>query len=427
MSDNNGSSSTFSPADASDKVEFTITIANPCHTVTVPTLTVSGTDSSSPYLKGVNDGSTTTVTFVDPITQVETDTGISAVCGSTSYSIHSANDGTNFSYNAGWAVITGPVSGTYTLTIDTTADLTLIDNEAQKTISVYIKATLDDYTAQTRESYTQVDIQITAAGCVCSALAWDDPSSSVDAGSIAVSTSASTQTLVLPVANTSARSTNAAFDKCYISSQACDEGGAFDSVTWDDGTGATTLPSWITFSSSGTTTQTVAITPPDGTVNGVHSLIAVFNPTNGADKTYTALTFTVTCQVASFTKPSAPTSPSFDLSYVVFETPLTIDVSSLQYVQSPACGYTFTSSYSWGGLTSFMSEAPAGSGTIIVSSSNLSHVSTTSIYFMNTITIASNGPAGSSTFTMTSASDQVGFDVAVTDPCSASTASSTVF
>ena len=147
MADNNGSSSTFTPADASDKVEFTITIANACHTTTVPTLTVSGTDSSAPYLKGVDDGSTTTVTFVRPTTPVEDDTGIYAICGATSYSIHSANDGTNFSYNSGWAVITGPSSGTYTLTIDTTVDLSLIDNEASKTISVFIKATLDEYTA----------------------------------------------------------------------------------------------------------------------------------------------------------------------------------------------------------------------------------------------------------------------------------------
>lgn len=74
-----------------------------------------------------------------------------------------------------------------------------------------------------------------------------------------------------------------------------------------------------------------------------------------------------------------------------------------------------------------MSEAPAGSGTIVVSSSKLSDVNTHSIYFMNTITVASNGPAGSETFTMTASGDQVGFDVVVTDPCSASTASASVF
>ena len=134
--------------------------------------------------------------------------------------------------------------------------MSLIDNEASKTISVYIKATLDDYTSYTRESYTQVDIVISQTGCNCAALAWDDPTSGVSGGDIAAGVSAVTKTLAVPVANTGARSTNAAFDKCYIdsdSSNDCAETGAYDSLTWDDGTGATNLPSWITFSSSGTT------------------------------------------------------------------------------------------------------------------------------------------------------------------------------
>ena len=134
--------------------------------------------------------------------------------------------------------------------------------------------------------------------------------------------------------------------------------GAYDSLTWDDGTGAAALPSWITFTSSTTTTQTVAINPPDGTVVGNHSIIAVFNPTNGADKTFTALTFSVTCEVTSWTVPSAPADGvnGFDLSAVVFDAPLSIDVSTLAYVQSPVCGYAFTSTYTWSGLQTWMTE-----------------------------------------------------------------------
>lgn len=52
-----------------------------------------------------------------------------------------------------------------------------------------------------------------------------------------------------------------------------------------------------------------------------------------------------------------------------------------------------------------MSEAPSGSGKIIVSSSNLANVNTHTVYFTNVITIASNGPAGSSTFSLNTASD----------------------
>ena len=105
------------------------------------TLTVTGADSSSPYSKSVGDGSSTTVTFVRPVTAAETSNGVVSVCGSTSYSVHSSNTGTNFSYNAAWAVITGPSSsGVYTLTIDTTQDLSLIDDEPSKTIPLYRKS-----------------------------------------------------------------------------------------------------------------------------------------------------------------------------------------------------------------------------------------------------------------------------------------------
>jgi hypothetical protein len=41
-----------------------------------------------------------------------------------------------------------------TFTVDTAADTSLIDSEASKTIPVYIKASLDDYTGFTRETYT---------------------------------------------------------------------------------------------------------------------------------------------------------------------------------------------------------------------------------------------------------------------------------
>ena len=218
------------------------------------TITVSGTDSSSPYSKAVTDGSSTTVTFVRPTTSVETSSGIVSVCGDTSYTLHSDNSGTAFTYNAAWAVITES-SGTYTLTIDTNQDVDLIANEASVTIAVYIKATLDNYTSYNRESYTLVNIVINEVTCDCSSLAWDDPSSGVVVSStLLAGTSASTQTLAPPVANDSLKTTVIAFQKCYLNSQDCATTGAFDSLQWQDGTAAAaSLPSWITFTSSGTT------------------------------------------------------------------------------------------------------------------------------------------------------------------------------
>ena len=109
---------------------------------------MSATGSSSPYSKAVTMGETTTVTFVRPTTTVETNTGIPSVCGSSSYSIKSSNAGADFTYNSSWAVITGPSSsGVYTLTINTAVDLTLIDSDTTRTIPVYLKAILNNYTA----------------------------------------------------------------------------------------------------------------------------------------------------------------------------------------------------------------------------------------------------------------------------------------
>lgn len=52
---------------------------------------------------------------------------------------------------------------------------------------------------------------------------------------------------------------------------------------------------------------------------------------------------------------------------------------------------------------------------------------TASIYFTNVITIASNGPNSNEQFSINQASDQIAFDVTVSDPCSASNAEAVVF
>ena len=109
---------------------------------------------------------------------------------------------------------------------------------------------------------------------------------------------------------------------------------------WDDGSGAASLPNWISFTPSGSTTQTISINPPDGTAIGTHSIVANFSPYNGNDITYTALTFTVGCEITSFAVSGAPES---NYTYNIFSE---TSIISLDYVQSPACGYTFTNSLS---------------------------------------------------------------------------------
>jgi hypothetical protein len=119
------------------------------------------------------------------------------------------------------------------------------------------------------------------------------------------------------------------------------------------------LPNWFTFSSSGSETQTIDATPPTGAYNGYHTIFATFTPTNGSPPTYTAVTIEVTCTITAFALPTTPAEPTFDLSYIIFDGTLTIDLSGLVYQESPDCLYTTTSVYTWTGLDAdFMVEDP---------------------------------------------------------------------
>ena len=196
-------------------------------------------------------------------------------------------------------------------------------------------------------------------------------------------------------------------------------------MTWDDGTGATTLPSWITFTSSTTTTQTVSINPTDGTVKGTHSLIAVFNPTNGVDKTFTALTFTVGCEITSFAVTGAPAS---NPTYNVFTQRSIINLTGLTYTQSPACGYTFTSSYAHTIPSGTAASIIFAGATVVPSfeiyTTDTSHVAAYTVSIANTITIGSGQGQGSTTsFTPTATS----ITIDVSNPCKTTTITGLTF
>ena len=56
------------------------------------------------------------------------------------------------------------------------------------------------------------------------------------------------------------------------------------------------------------------------------------------------MTFTVTCEITSYTLPSAPTDgvDGWDLSYIIFDGPLSIDMSKLTWTEVPTCNYAAT-------------------------------------------------------------------------------------
>ena len=302
--------------------------------------------------------------------------------------------------------------------MDTTVDGTLVTTQAQQDFTVHVKAYLVDYTDV--KTYTSKVIRVVAATCDCSALAWDD--ATISTPSIGVNIG-STETLPLPVANTAARATNAAFDHCYQSSNDCATTGSFQagSVKYDDGVtaGGTTLPGWISFSSSGSSVQTVVISPPDGTYNGQHTLFATYTTDNGPDHTYTALTFTVTCTLTSYTMPSTPAEPTFDLSYIVYADPMIIDLSTLSYTENPTCNYAITTAITWTGIdTSFMTQDANNLSYIAVSTSDKTKASGSpyTLTYQRTLTVTSAGQTGTTVF-LDQAGDILTFQVTVTDPC----------
>ena len=129
-----------------------VDIVNPCETTTINSLVFTGGSYSAGVLT-VTDTQQASVTFPRPTTTAEDSNAVVSVCGATSYTVHNDQSGGTFAYDANWAVIdtsTNPI----TFTIDTAADTSLIDSETSKTITVYIKASLDDYTSYTRETYT---------------------------------------------------------------------------------------------------------------------------------------------------------------------------------------------------------------------------------------------------------------------------------
>ena len=240
-----------------------------------------------------------------------------------------------------------------------------------------------------------------------------------------------TGTVPVPTADDSLKTSINDFEKCYVGGGTCATTGSFlanTGIKYDDGTASgTTLPSWITYTSTGTSTQTVVIDPPDGTVIGSHTLFATFTSTHGADPFYTAFTFTVTCQVTSFALPSNPS----DVTYTLFTSSLEVDLTGLVYVQSPACGYAYTSSLTWTGLETFItsttdfivdvySQAISTAGTSAGSPSQ-----TYALTLENDLTIASNGPGGTENFA--SGGNTIGFSVTITNPCYTATIPTLVF
>jgi hypothetical protein len=110
-----------------------------------------------------------------------------------------------------------------------------------------------------------------------------------------------------------------------------------------------------------------------------------------------------------------------------------VDLTSLVYTQTPECYYAYTDAVVWTDLTTFITQDGDfvinvyGNDVAVAGASVGSQSITHTISVQNTITITSNGPAGSSTFNPIDSNDKVTQQIEITNPCWTTTYASIVY
>lgn len=302
------STQTFVPTDG--PVTFDVAVVNPCATATITDLVFT------PGAPTVMDGATVYTEWPATTSSVDvTHSSPGGFCGAITYAIFTDSDGTDTTvasaYAGDWATFVVDASGAHRLTFDTTVSQDLLEDEASKPITLYIKSTLTEYSIS---EYDAITVTVAEAVCDCSFLQWSAPP--ITATTVAVGLGALAEVVPLPPSDSYLTATNAAFAKCYFGGASCDDGGQFEAgaILYETAAGNVALPAWITFTPSGVPVQNVSL-EPDYTSIGEHTLIATFTTASGDDPTFTAITITVTCTVTSWTLPSNPS----DLAYTVWD------------------------------------------------------------------------------------------------------------
>ena len=124
-----------------------------------------------------------------------------------------------------------------------------------------------------------------------------------------------------------------------------------------------------------------------------HTLFATFTSDNGPDVTYTAMVITISCTLSSYTLPSTPVEPTFDLSYIIYSDPITIDLSTLVYTEQPTCNYALTTAIAWTGLPTFMVQDSNNPSLVTISTSDKTKAASSpyALTYRRTLTVTSAG------------------------------------
>ena len=300
--------------------------------------------------------------------------------------------------------------------------MNIIGTQASVDQTLYIKTIITNY--NTQKQYTAITITINAAVCDCSAMLWTDPTPTAVTAPVAGTTN---QVFPLPVQDTSNAATNGAFAKCFLNNGSCPSTGTFpiSDVKYDDGSpSGIALPNWFEITQANDNNQNLVIKPTGASHIGTHKIKVVFGSTHGPNPNYQALTITVTCQVVSITQPANPTQ---NLSYNVYDPSNTKHQwTSADYTQVPPCGYTLSSSFTWTGVDA-SAALTSTDGALTIYTTRKTNAGSFPLKLSNTVTIASNGPAGSTTITPSGDNEKIVFTVTVVDPCITATINDLTF
>ena len=134
IADNNGSPASFT---VSTTLALNVVLTDPCESTSIATLTISALS--------VTHGATTN-NFEEwdlPAVQVDTDHSNTGLCGDLKFEVYS--DTSDSPLSQPWAVLSAESNGKQRLTINTSADMTLIGDEASVDRTVQIKTYLESY------------------------------------------------------------------------------------------------------------------------------------------------------------------------------------------------------------------------------------------------------------------------------------------
>lgn len=317
-------------AGAADLLTFTVTVVDPCvgGTINDPTLTAMT----------VQNGGTATEDFLDATDTVDDTYTIDGLCGDRDYAVYETDSSGS---PLTWITVEKDTTaiGTHTITANPD-DVSLVTGVQHQ---LELRITYVDYPSHAGKWVT-LPITVNAADCDCELLLWDEPSRVDQTINVGITVG---EAVSVPVAtpNDASRSASQEINRCYIGS-ACVETSTY-ALTLADGSA---LPlsgngGFITLNGD-SSAMTVYPTKPEDI--GTWSIWMTQDTASGANPYYEALEITVGCTITDIASPTAPDEGSgWTLTYNVYDPDLSIDLSVIDYPQTPLCGKSGTEVFVW--------------------------------------------------------------------------------